>query len=253
MVYKIVLKRFAMNICEFAENLEGETNIQILPVSALEGINVAAPSKELAWFEGPSLLEVLENVDIDQNVLRASSVSQCSMWIVLTYDFRGFAGTVASGRVSVGDEPRRCHQEKTSKVARIVTLMVIWICLCGLGGNADPWRWNQISVVVIWLKGKMAQIESTTYWQTSCGWQSNHCNRAKLTISRSLVRRLLVWGWNGSSPIRHQQLLDSRSRWWVATRMVLACVSGHWNETVLGRINTWKCWYWWLHRDRPSN
>lgn len=76
---------------EFAENLEGETNIQILPVSALEGINVAAPSKELAWFEGPSLLEVLENVDIDQK--RSAGEFRFPVQYVNrpNLDFRGFA------------------------------------------------------------------------------------------------------------------------------------------------------------------
>jgi len=106
---------------EFAENLEGETNIQILPVSALEGINVAAPSKELAWFEGPSLLEVLENVDIDQN--RSAGEFRFPVQYVNrpNLDFRGFAGTVASGRVSVGDEIKALPSGKTSKVASIVT------------------------------------------------------------------------------------------------------------------------------------
>ena len=51
----------------FAENLQGDTNIQILPLSALEGENVASASQEMSWFEGPTLLEVLETVDIDQS------------------------------------------------------------------------------------------------------------------------------------------------------------------------------------------
>jgi len=106
---------------EFAENLEGETNIQIIPVSALEGINVASESKELAWFEGPSLLEVLENVDIDQK--RSSGEFRFPVQYVNrpNLDFRGFSGTVASGRVSVGDEIKALPSGKKSKVARIVT------------------------------------------------------------------------------------------------------------------------------------
>ena len=106
---------------EFAENLEGETNIQILPVSALEGANVAAASKELAWFEGPSLLEVLENVDIDQK--RSAGEFRFPVQYVNrpNLDFRGFAGTIASGSVKVGDEIKALPSGKTSKVARIVT------------------------------------------------------------------------------------------------------------------------------------
>jgi sulfate adenylyltransferase subunit 1 len=106
---------------EFAENLEGETNIQILPVSALEGANVAAASKELAWFEGPSLLEVLESVDIDQK--RSAGEFRFPVQYVNrpNLDFRGFAGTIASGCVKVGDEIKALPSGKTSKVARIVT------------------------------------------------------------------------------------------------------------------------------------
>lgn len=106
---------------EFAENLEGETNIQILPVSALEGANVAAASKELAWFEGPSLLEVLESVDIDQK--RSAGEFRFPVQYVNrpNLDFRGFAGTIASGSVKVGDEIKALPSGKTSKVARIVT------------------------------------------------------------------------------------------------------------------------------------
>lgn len=106
---------------EFAENLEGETNIQILPVSALEGANVAAASTELAWFEGPSLLEVLENVDIDQK--RSAGEFRFPVQYVNrpNLDFRGFAGTIASGSVKVGDEIKALPSGKTSKVARIVT------------------------------------------------------------------------------------------------------------------------------------
>lgn len=106
---------------EFAENLEGETNIQILPVSALEGANVAAASKDLAWFEGPSLLEVLESVDIDQK--RSAGEFRFPVQYVNrpNLDFRGFAGTIASGSVKVGDEIKALPSGKTSKVARIVT------------------------------------------------------------------------------------------------------------------------------------
>ncbi|MCM2248708.1 sulfate adenylyltransferase subunit CysN, partial [Klebsiella pneumoniae] len=89
--------------------------IQILPVSALEGINVATSNKELAWFEGPSLLEVLENVDIDKK--RSAGEFRFPVQYVNrpNLDVRGFAGTVASGRVSVGDEIKALPSGKSSK------------------------------------------------------------------------------------------------------------------------------------------
>lgn len=42
----------------FSQNLRGETNIQIIPISALEGDNVVEPSQYMSWYQGPSLLEI---------------------------------------------------------------------------------------------------------------------------------------------------------------------------------------------------
>ncbi|GAA2017274.1 GTP-binding protein [Catenulispora yoronensis] len=74
-----------------------------LPVSALRGDNVVEPSADLAWYDGPTLLEYLESVPIEaeqrpdgrfpvQYVIRNQAT-----------DYRGYAGTVASGHLEVGD------------------------------------------------------------------------------------------------------------------------------------------------------
>ncbi|PMH42560.1 sulfate adenylyltransferase subunit CysN [Vibrio sp. 10N.286.49.B3] len=105
----------------FSENLRGHTNIQILPLSALEGDNVAAPSVKMPWYQGPSLLDLLENVDIDEG--RNSGDFRFPVQYVNrpNLDFRGFSGTVASGTVNVGDTIKALPSGKSSKVARIVT------------------------------------------------------------------------------------------------------------------------------------
>lgn len=105
----------------FAENLQGDTNIQILPLSALEGENVASASQEMSWFEGPTLLEVLETVDIDQS--RSGGDFRFPVQYVNrpNLDFRGFSGTIASGQIAVGDTIKALPSGKFSKVASIVT------------------------------------------------------------------------------------------------------------------------------------
>lgn len=106
---------------EFSKNLRGETDIQIIPLSALEGDNVVEPSAHMSWFEGPSLLEILENVDIDQDKGTGDFRFPIQYVNRPNLDFRGFAGTIASGSVSVGDSVQSLPSGKSSKVARIVT------------------------------------------------------------------------------------------------------------------------------------
>ncbi|WP_394127486.1 sulfate adenylyltransferase subunit CysN [Vibrio hepatarius] len=106
---------------EFSKNLQGETDIQILPLSALEGDNVVEAGQNLNWFEGPSLLEILENVDVDQDKEVGEFRFPVQYVNRPNLDFRGFAGTIAAGSVKVGDEVKALPSGKTSKVARIVT------------------------------------------------------------------------------------------------------------------------------------
>ncbi|MEZ8100644.1 sulfate adenylyltransferase subunit CysN [Vibrio bivalvicida] len=106
---------------EFSKNLQGETDIQIIPLSALEGDNVVEPSPKMAWFEGSPLLEILENVDVDQDKEIGEFRFPVQYVNRPNLDFRGFAGTIASGSIKVGDEVKALPSGKTSKVARIVT------------------------------------------------------------------------------------------------------------------------------------
>lgn len=105
----------------FSKHLQGETDIQIIPMSALEGDNVVDKGVNLQWFEGPALLELLENVDIDHE--KGSGEFRFPVQYVNrpNLDFRGFAGTISSGTVRVGDKVKVLPSGKTSTVERIVT------------------------------------------------------------------------------------------------------------------------------------
>ncbi len=106
---------------EFSRHLQGDTDIQIIPISALEGDNVVEKSQHMHWYQGPSLLDLLETVDVDQ--LKGTGAFRFPVQYVNrpNLDFRGFAGTVASGVVRVGDQVKVLPSGKSSTVARIVT------------------------------------------------------------------------------------------------------------------------------------
>ncbi|RTQ97933.1 sulfate adenylyltransferase subunit CysN [Halomonas nitroreducens] len=115
--------RYAEIIAEYqavADRL-GARDIQFVPLSALKGDNVVNKSEAMAWYQGPALLELLENVEIrhDQNLrdlrLPVQYVNRPNL------DFRGYCGTLAAGVLTPGQAVRALPSGKTSTVERIVT------------------------------------------------------------------------------------------------------------------------------------
>lgn len=104
----------------FAEEL-GFRTIDIIPISARHGDNVAAPSKNMRWYEGPSLLSALETVALEDN-----GVSQVFRFPVQyvsrpNAEFRGLAGQIAGGEVARGDIVMSAKSGEVTTVKRIVT------------------------------------------------------------------------------------------------------------------------------------
>lgn len=105
----------------FAEQLPGNLDIRFVPLSALEGDNVASQSASMPWYTGPTLLEMLETVQI-QRVVETQSMRFPVQYVNRpNLDFRGFSGTVASGTVQVGQRVKVLPSGVESTVARIVT------------------------------------------------------------------------------------------------------------------------------------
>ena len=96
-------------------------DITCIPLSALDGDNVVEKSDRTPWYEGPSLLDFLETVPIDQD--RNFEDFRYPVQYVLrpNLDFRGFCGKVSSGIVRKGDTVMALPSGKTSKVKSIVT------------------------------------------------------------------------------------------------------------------------------------
>ena len=105
---------------DFAARLD-IPDLHFIPLSALKGDNVVDRSPAMPWYDGPTLMNFLENVYIGSD--RNLEDFRFPVQIVLRpdLDFRGFAGTVASGIVRVGDEILSLPSRKTSRVKEIVS------------------------------------------------------------------------------------------------------------------------------------
>ncbi|GAL27427.1 sulfate adenylyltransferase subunit 1 [Vibrio variabilis] len=105
----------------FSENLGKDIDIQMIPISALEGDECVDLSDKMSWYQGEPLLDLLEKVDIDQGKQQGEFRFPVQYVNRPNLDFRGFAGTIGSGEIRVGDEIKALPSGKTSKVERIVT------------------------------------------------------------------------------------------------------------------------------------
>lgn len=104
---------------EFAKQLD-IADIRFVPISALKGDNVVKQSKNMPWYPGSPLMRLLNTIQIntdnnDQFRFAVQYVNRPNL------DFRGFAGTIASGEIRVGDSIQVLPSGKQSKVKEIVT------------------------------------------------------------------------------------------------------------------------------------
>jgi bifunctional enzyme CysN/CysC/sulfate adenylyltransferase subunit 1 len=99
----------------------GITNVQCIPISALEGDNVVERSGRMHWYDGPTLLEHLETVPLpDSDSLEGLRFPVQSV-IRPDANFRGFAGRIASGVVRPGDSVVALPSGQKTRVHSIVT------------------------------------------------------------------------------------------------------------------------------------
>ncbi|WP_413701752.1 sulfate adenylyltransferase subunit CysN [Psychromonas sp. KJ10-10] len=114
-----VYKKIKADYREFAEQLN-IADIRFVPISALKGDNVVNESENMTWYPGSPLMRLLNTIQInsdsnDQFRLPVQYVNRPNL------NFRGFAGTIASGDIRVGDTIEALPSGKQSKVKEIVT------------------------------------------------------------------------------------------------------------------------------------
>jgi sulfate adenylyltransferase subunit 1 len=96
-------------------------DIRFVPISALNGDNVVNPSEHTAWYDGQTLMNILETVEITHDTKKQDFRLPVQYVNRPNLDFRGFAGTIALGSVKVGDEIVALPSGKRSTVKDIVT------------------------------------------------------------------------------------------------------------------------------------
>jgi bifunctional enzyme CysN/CysC len=115
-----VFQAIAAQYAVLAKEL-GIAHVQAIALSALKGDNLLAPSAAMPWYTGPTLLQALEQAPVDQ-ADPAQPFRLPVQWVNRpNQDFRGFAGTLASGTVAPGDEVVVLPSGRRTQVQRIVT------------------------------------------------------------------------------------------------------------------------------------
>ncbi|MBB3705195.1 bifunctional enzyme CysN/CysC [Aminobacter aminovorans] len=114
-----VFDRITAEYASFAESL-GFRSIVPIPMSARFGDNVTRRSDKMGWYSGPTLIEHLETVVVEEEATDRPFRFPVQYVNRPNLDFRGFAGTIASGSISQGDEIVVAKSGKPSTVKRIV-------------------------------------------------------------------------------------------------------------------------------------
>jgi sulfate adenylyltransferase large subunit len=112
--FKLVLEQIAVDTGNPVESI-------FVPLSALKGDNIVHRSDAMPWYEGPSLLELLESAPTSLDTRADGFRFPVQRVTRPDHTFRGFAGQIASGTVRPGDKITVLPSGRSAEVARIVT------------------------------------------------------------------------------------------------------------------------------------
>ena len=115
-----VFLRLERDFRELADSLAIKF-VQCIPISALEGDNVVGRSENMQWYQGPTLMEHLETVDIRPGFESGELRFPVQSVIRPNASFRGFAGRVAGGTIRPGDSVLALPSGQQTRVRAIVT------------------------------------------------------------------------------------------------------------------------------------
>jgi sulfate adenylyltransferase large subunit len=115
----VIFGRIEGEFRAFASTL-GFADIAVIPVAAVSGANVSKRAPEMTWYDGPTLITHLENVDIAISS-KSAAFRMAVQWVNRPdADFRGFSGLISEGRVRPGDRIRALPSGKSATVARVI-------------------------------------------------------------------------------------------------------------------------------------
>jgi bifunctional enzyme CysN/CysC len=115
-----VFYRMVADYLHFAKRLDFQS-VAPIPISARYGDNVTVKSARTSWYDGPPLLAHLETVDAAHGSADLPLRFPVQWVNRPNQDFRGFAGTLASGRLAVGDKVVVASSGRETSIERIVT------------------------------------------------------------------------------------------------------------------------------------
>ena len=116
--YEAILADYA----EFAQSI-GIESFTAIPISGLAGDNITTKSDNTDWYDGPTLMEHLEAVEVGNDANLDWPFTMPVQWVNRPdLDFRGFSGLITTGSVAPGDSVRSLPSGKTSTVKSVVTM-----------------------------------------------------------------------------------------------------------------------------------
>ncbi len=117
-------KQIEREFVEFADKIKTpQQRIQFMPLSSLYGENITKRSDKMDWYQGPSLLELLEVLEVHPKASHAKSRFPVQYVIrprsTEFHDFRGYAGKISSGSFRTGDRVTLLPSQQTSTIEKI--------------------------------------------------------------------------------------------------------------------------------------
>jgi bifunctional enzyme CysN/CysC len=168
---------------KFAKEI-GIADFVPMPISGFKGDNITTLSPNTPWYNGPTLVDHLETVEVDSSVDQRKPFRMPVQWVNRpNLDFRGFSGLIATGSIAPGDAVRVLPSGKTSTVSRIVTFdgdldmavagQSVTICLaddidCSRGdviaaADAPPQVSDQFESTIVWMSDEPMTV-GRGYW-----------------------------------------------------------------------------------------
>ena len=191
----------------------GIESVAAMPISGFRGDNITAPSANMPWYNGPTLMAHLESIDVDSRREVARPLRMPVQWVNRPdLDFRGFAGLIASGTVQPGDAVRVLPSGRTSTIARIVTLagdlpeasagQSVTLCLadevdCSRGdviaaADDPPEASDQFEATLVWLDDAAMHVGRAYWLKLGTQLVSATVRQPKYAINVNTLDRLAV-------------------------------------------------------------
>nr|NUR38108.1 sulfate adenylyltransferase subunit CysN [Sphingomonas sp.] len=178
-----VFDRIVEDYADFARQV-GIAGFTAIPLSGLKGDNIMGRSLAMDWYDGPALLEHLENIPVAQYAAASEPFRMAVQWVSRpSQNFRGYAGRIASGRVRVGDAVTILPAGRKTFIERIVTFdgdldhadagQSVTLTLadeidCSRGdvivaANDDPQPVSRITASLVWMSDEKL-VPHRSYW-----------------------------------------------------------------------------------------